>query len=94
MVDTTASFAVKPVISAVDMRQSLKPRGAKTGEIIFPIAASILCELSATTFRRVSKLCRNQMMIDAVNITVNALVRKSFALSHISRQTLLGEGRR
>lgn len=38
-VDTTASFAEKPVIRAVDMRQSLKPRGANMGAIIFPTEA-------------------------------------------------------
>jgi hypothetical protein len=31
-VETTASLAVKPEISAVATRQSAKPRGAKTGQ--------------------------------------------------------------
>lgn len=93
-VDTTASLAVKPVINAVAARQSPKPSGAKTGAITRPTLASILNELSSTTFNLASKLCKNQMMIDARNIIVNAFVRKSLALSHINKITLLALGRR
>jgi hypothetical protein len=57
---TTASLAVKPVISPVATRQSPKPAGRKTGAINCPIAASRLSALSLTRFRRVSKLCGNQ----------------------------------
>ena len=35
-VDTTLSFAIKPVMSAVEMRQSPKPSGAKTGAYPYP----------------------------------------------------------
>ena len=41
-VDTTLSFAVNPVISAVETRQSPNPRGLKIGAINPPICASIL----------------------------------------------------
>lgn len=93
-VDTTASLAVKPVIRAVAARQSPKPRGLNMGAITIPSIASRLSELSEATLRRASKLCRNQMIIVAKNITVNALSRKSFALSHISIATLFADGRR
>ena len=56
IVETTASFAVKPEISAVATRQSAKPRGLNIGAINLPIAASILFALSSTGFMRVSKL--------------------------------------
>ena len=39
---TTASLAVKPVISAVETRQSLKPRGMNIGAIKRPMSASML----------------------------------------------------
>ena len=54
--ETTASLAVKPEISAVATRQSAKPRGLNIGAINLPIAASILSALSSTGFMRVSKL--------------------------------------
>ena len=43
---TTLSFATNPVIKAVDMRQSPKPSGAKTGVITPAITARILFEES------------------------------------------------
>ena len=94
MVLTTASLAVKPVMRAVEARQSEKPRGAKTGATTRPRPASILAEESATTLSRVSKDCKNQMMMVATKMTVKARVRKSLALSHTSRATLLGLGTR
>ena len=94
MVLTTASFAEKPVMSAVEARQSAKPSGANTGAMTLPMPASILAELSATTLKRMSKDCKNQMMMVATKMTVNARVRKSLALSHSSSPTLLGLGRR
>ena len=83
----TASFAENPVISAVAALQSVKPNGLNIGETSCPINASILIELSVTTFSLVSKVCKNHMITDAVNIIVNAFVMKSFALSHISITT-------
>ncbi len=91
---TTASFAVKPVINAVGTRQSGKPSGANTGDNACPIIARRLSALSVTIFRRLSKLCRNQMMTVATKIIVNALCRKSFALSHIRSSTVFNEGKR
>ena len=89
---TTDSFAIKPEISAVAQRQSAKPSGANSGAIQRPISASRLAELSATTFSRVSKLWRNQIMIVARKITVNARCRKSRAFSHSSSATLFRLG--
>ena len=62
----TASLAMNPVINAVDARQSEKPSGANTGEINRPTAASMLFALSATTLKRQSNVCRNQMMSVAI----------------------------
>ena len=56
-VETTDSFAVIPVIKAVEARQSLKPSGAKIGDTNEPIAAKILCELSVTKSKVKLKLC-------------------------------------
>lgn len=78
---TTASLAVNPVISAVEIRQSLKPKGMNTGAIKRPISASILWALESTTLNRVSKVCKNQMAKVARKITVKARTTKSFALS-------------
>lgn len=76
---TTASFAVKPDISAVTARQSPKPSGLNIGAINLPIMASRLSALSSTTLSLVSNDCKNQIIIVAINITVNALCRKSRA---------------
>ena len=69
----TASFALNPVMSAVEIRQSVNPRGVNTTPIPCPTEASILSALSATVFRRKSKDCRNHIMIVARKITVKAL---------------------
>ena len=71
-VETTASLAVIPVTSAVDILQSLKPSGLKIGAIKWPSIASKLFALSVTTFNLLSKVCKNQMIIDARKIIVNA----------------------
>ena len=89
---TTLSLAVKPVINAVDALQSPKPRGTKIGDIMVPIIANKLFEESATTFNLVSKFCKNQIIMEATNMTVNAFVIKSLALSPINCITLLGLG--
>ena len=91
---TTASFAVNPQINDVETRQSLNPSGANTGAIHFPTSASRLSLLSATTLSLVSNVCKNQMMIVAKKMTVNALWMKSFALSHIKSSTLFADGKR
>ena len=57
-----------------------------------PTMASRLASAEAATFRRVSKVCKNQMMIVAKKITVKARSRKSRAFSHSSSPTLLAEG--
>ena len=91
---TTASFAVNPVISEVEILQSPKPSGVKIGATHLPSTANRLFALSVTTLSLVSKVCKNHMMIVATNIIVNALCKKSFALSHISCNTLFTDGRR
>ena len=91
---TTVSLAEKPVMRAVDTRQSPKPRGVNRGAMSPPSIASRLLAESVTMFRRESKLWRNQMMMVATKITVKARVRKSLALSHSSIQTLLALGSR
>ncbi len=73
---------------------SVLTTGRKTGARNCPMSASRLLALSATTFRRVSKLWRNQMMIVARKMTVNARWRKSFAFSQSSSATLLSPGMR
>ena len=81
---TTLSFAVKPVINAVDILQSPKPRGVNKGDINPPIDANKLNLESLTTFNFESKVCKNQIIIVAIKIIVNAFVIKSFALLHIN----------
>ena len=91
---TTASFAVKPVMSAVEMRQSSKPSGRNSGERKRPMAASRLSALFVTKFSRASKDSKNQITSVATKITVKARCKKSLALSHSSITTLLPEGSR
>ena len=86
-VDTTLSLAINPVIRAVDIHQSPKPNGMKIGAMMPDTYASILSRESETTFICISKVCKNQITIVAMNITVNALWRKSFAFSHRSLHT-------
>ena len=93
-VEMTDSLAIKPVIRAVDTRQSPKPRGANRGAIHAPTEARRLPELSATRFSRVSKVWRNQTIMVATKMMVKARVRKSLALSQHSCQTLRAEGKR
>ena len=79
---TTASLAVKPVISAVAARQSPKPKGANKGAIKAPKEARILWSVD-TTFNRQSKVCKNQINTVAKKMTVNAFLTNSLAFSHI-----------
>lgn len=88
----TLSFAVKPVINAVAARQSPKPSGLKITDSQPPTIANKLADESVTKFKRVSKLCKNQTTTDAMKITVNARVMKSFDFSQMSCKTLFGEG--
>ena len=93
-VDTTLSFAITPVTSAVEMRQSSKPSGANTGAIQPATTASMLSCESATTFSPKSNVCKNQMTIVAKKMMVNARSRKSFAFSHSICATLRALGMR
>ena len=58
-VDTTLSFAIKPLSRAVQILQSPSPSGANTGTSSEETAARILSAESVTIFRRRLKLCRN-----------------------------------
>lgn len=71
-VDTTLSFAVNPVSSAVAIRQSPNPSGLKIGASSPPSNASRLSSADAATFSLKSNVCKNQMMIVARKIIVNA----------------------
>ena len=71
-VETTLSLAVKPVISAVEARQSPKPSGAKIGAIQLPIMASRLESVAVATLSRRSKVCKNQMITVATKMIVKA----------------------
>ena len=82
--ETTLSFAVRPVIRAVDALQSPKPSGANIGANRLPSIASKLFSALSATLSRMSNVCRNHITIDAAKITVNAFWIKSFAFSHIS----------
>ena len=55
-VETTLSFAMKPEMSAVEMRQSPKPIGRKIGAITPAIIARMLCEESSTRAKRRSNV--------------------------------------
>lgn len=90
--DTTLSFAIKPEINAVTILQSPNPTGTKTGANAPAARARILFWESAYIFNPVSKFCRNQIRIVARNITVKALWRKSFALSHRRCNTFFPPG--
>ena len=93
-VDTTASLADRPVSSAVAGIHSPKPSGPKMGAMNRPIAASMLRLPSSTIISRESKLCSTQMMMDAMNMMVNALTRKSLAFSHMWSTTDFAPGMR
>ena len=91
---TTASLADNPVIRLVAIRQSLNPNGLKIGAKNCPIKAKRLSLESVTTFKRKSNVCKNQMTKVAKKMTVNALIKKSLALSHIKCTTVFNEGKR
>ncbi len=72
-VATIVSFAKKPLIIATVDSQFPHPRGIKIGAINSPIDLKILCSVSTLT-RDQSKLCKNQMTIQATKIIVPALI--------------------
>lgn len=76
-VDTTLSFAINPLIRAVQILQSPSPIGLNIGARTPATIARILSAESFTRFKCRSKLCRNQIIIDASRIIENALCRKS-----------------
>ena len=94
IVETTLSLARKPEISAVTILQSPRPSGAKSGASKPAIQASILPSPAGTIRKRKSKVCKNQMHIVAMKITVKARCRKSLVLSHRRCPTLRICGRR
>ena len=81
-VDTTDSFAMKPLIKDIAIFQFPNPQGLNIGAIIPAMEASIDSSLFAVIFNDQLKFSKNHIPIDAIKITVNALSRKSFALSH------------
>ena len=83
-VETTLSLAIKPLIRAVQMRQSPSPRGANSGTRMPDIRAKMLSAESDTILSCRSKLCRNQTTTVAMRMTENARCKKSLAFSHSS----------
>ncbi|CCY63060.1 unknown [Clostridium sp. CAG:967] len=81
---TTLSFAINPVINAVEILQSEIPKGLKIGTNRFPKNASKLSAESCTRLSLASKFCKNHIAIVAIKIIVNALVIKSFDFMQIS----------
>ena len=92
IVDTTLSFAITPVRTAVAILQSPKPSGLNIGDIQLAIAASILSLESVTTLSLISKFCKNHIRIVAINIIEKAFCKKSFAFSHSNCITFLAPG--
>ena len=92
--DTTLSFAMKPLISDVTIRQSPSPNGTNSGVIRLAIPASMLPDGSGTGSSLKSKLWSSQTAIAATSITENALCRKSFDFSHSSCMVLRRLGSR
>lgn len=72
-----AFFAINPLIRAVQILQSPNPIGLNIGARTPATIARILSAESFTRFKCRSKLCRNQIIIDASRIIENALCRKS-----------------
>ena len=93
-VETTFSLAMNPQATAVAQRQSPKPSGANSGAMTPPRAASRLCWASVARLSEVSNAWRNHTRMDATKMTVNAFFTNPLALSHTSRATPRGEGRR
>ena len=92
--DTTLSLAIKPVMRAVEMRQSAKPSGANSGAISPAMRARMLACGSAVSRSCKSKFCKNQMTMVAAKMTVKAFCKKSRAFSHSSCATFFRPGRR
>ena len=92
--DTTLSFAIKPVMRAVEMRQSAKPKGPNSGAMSPAMRARMLACGSAVSRSCRSKFCKNQMTMVAAKITVKAFCKKSRAFSHNSCATFFRPGRR
>ena len=93
-VETTLSFAVNPVINAVETLQSPNPSGANKGAAIPPNNASRLSSAEAATFILISNVCKNHITREATKIMVNAFLANPFAFSMISCHTLFAEGNR
>ena len=74
------------------IRQSPKPSGVKIGAMYPAISARMLSCESVTMFSFASKVCMNQMIIEAKKMIVNARCKKSFAVSHKSCATFLRPG--
>ena len=72
-IETTLSFAIKPLTREVTIRQSPRPTGLNSGTRKPEMVARMLFCESYTRFSRKSKLCRNQTTIVAIRITENAL---------------------
>ena len=83
---------MKPLIRAVVTLQLPKPRGLNIGAINPATIARIDFDESVTIEKCRLNVSRNHTTIEAMNMIVNALCRKSFALSHMSCSTFFAEG--
>ena len=72
MVDTTLSFAMKPLMREVQIRQSPSPRGFIIGTSAPEISARMLSFESAAMLKWRSKLWRNHTTTVAIRITEKA----------------------
>ena len=92
IVETTLSFAIKPLKSDVQILQSPSPIGVRNGTKKLAIKPNILSAESSTRLSFKSKLCKNHTAIVAIKIIVNAFCRKSFAFSQSNCITFLALG--
>ena len=95
IVETIASFAVKPERDAATGCHSPKPSGANSGAIAPPMMASRLSPLSSTMPNAPSTKpnpARNHMTTHAKNRIVPALTIKPFSRSHTCISTVFTDG--
>ena len=72
MTETTLSFAMKPLIREVTMRQSPRPTGRMTGTSSPETAARMLSWEFSTRLKLKSKLFRNHTTMVAIRMTEKA----------------------
>lgn len=89
---STVSFADKPDIKDVTILQSPKPNGKNIGVKNRLICASRLLDGSFVIFSFMVKVCKNQIIIDAMKIIEKAFSVNSFAFVYTRCKVLFSEG--